>query len=132
MKKVVVTDSVLIDANETKQIKAKNLKFNGLERNMGNKYDYKGNSSFESAYHDCELVDKKITDDKSFQEADSGLIFYYMDRILEALKKQVPVKMKIYENRILKCPCCHEEIGYFKISGESYCIYCGQKIKFIE
>lgn len=29
MKKVVVTDSVLIDANETKQIKAKNLKFRG-------------------------------------------------------------------------------------------------------
>lgn len=99
---------------------------------MDKKYKYTGNLSFESAYHDCKLVDESITDEMSFQKADKGLVLSYMDRILEALQKQIPVKIRIYENRILGCPCCHEELGYFKTGGESYCINCGQKIKFIE
>lgn len=96
------------------------------------KYKYTGNSSFESAYNDCKLVDESIVDDQSFQDSDTGLVLYYMDRILEALKKQVAIKLKIYDEEILKCPCCKEELGYFKTNGEAYCINCGQKIKFIK
>lgn len=50
------------------------------------KYEYCGNASFEDAYNDCKLVADSIVDAKSFQECDTGLILYYMDRILDALK----------------------------------------------
>ena len=96
------------------------------------KYKYTDNSSFESAYNDCKLVDESIVDDQSFQDSDTGLVLYYMDRILDALKKQIAVKVKIYDEEVLKCPCCHEELGYFKINDEGYCMECGQKIKFVE
>ena len=55
-----------------------------------------------------------------------------MDRILEALRKQVSAKVKIYDDEILRCPCCNEELGYYKTSGIGYCIDCGQKIEFVE
>lgn len=99
---------------------------------MSNNYKYTGNASFKDALHDCKLVDDSIVDDRSFQKADTGLVLYYMDRILEALSRQVPVKVKIYNDEILKCPCCREELGYFKTSGYGHCINCGQKIKFVE
>lgn len=99
---------------------------------MSKKYNYKGNSSFENAYYDCRLVDKSIVSEQSFQEADTGLVLYYMDRIIEALKKQVPMKANIYDSEVVKCPYCHEELGYFKADGYGYCINCGQKIKFVE
>ena len=53
------------------------------------KYKYTGNASFEDAYHDCKLVADSIVDDESFQNADTGLILYYMDRILEALESKI-------------------------------------------
>lgn len=96
------------------------------------KYDYVGNNSFEHAYGDCKYVADSIIDERSFQESDTGLLLYNMDRILEALKKQIAVKVKIYNEEVLKCPCCHEELGYFKINDEGYCMECGQKIKFVE
>lgn len=100
---------------------------------MGNKkYKYTGNNSFEYAYGDCKCVADSIVDERSFQESDTGLLLYNMDRILEALKKQVAIKLKIYDEEILKCPCCKEELGYYKTVGEGYCINCGQKIKFVE
>ena len=96
------------------------------------KYKYTGNSSFESAYNDCKLVDESIIDDQSLQDSGTELVLYYMDRILEALKKQISITVKIYDEEVLKCPSCNEELGYFKTNGEGYCISCGQKIKFIE
>ena len=46
-----------------------------------------GNDEFslEAAYHDCKLVFDGITDDDSFQEADTGLILYYANEIIYAL-----------------------------------------------
>ena len=46
-----------------------------------------GNDEFnlEDAYHDCKLVFDGITDDDSFQEADTGLILYYANEIIYAL-----------------------------------------------
>lgn len=96
------------------------------------KYNYTGNNSFEHAYGDCKCVADSIVDEDSFQESDTGLLLYNMDRILEALKKQVSIKLKIYDEEVLKCPSCNEELGYFKTNGEGYCINCGQKIKFVE
>ena len=48
-----------------------------------------GNDEFslEDAYHDCKLVFDGITDDDSFQEADTGLILYYANEIIYALQE---------------------------------------------
>ena len=96
------------------------------------KYKYTGNSSFESAYNDCKLVDESIIDDQSFQDSDTGLVLYYMDRILEALDKQVAKKtIKTVEHEIgyYSCPTCNKKIGTNIMSYLSnYCPYCGQKL----
>ena len=39
------------------------------------------------AYHDCKMVFDGITDDESYQKADSGLVFFYANEIIYALKK---------------------------------------------
>ena len=46
-----------------------------------------GNNEFslEDAYHDCKLVFDGISDDDSFQKADTGLILYYANEIIYAL-----------------------------------------------
>ena len=48
-----------------------------------------GNDEFslEAAYHDCKMVFDGITDDDSFQEADTGLILYYANEIIYALQE---------------------------------------------
>ena len=46
-----------------------------------------GNDEFslEAAYHGCKLVFDGITDDDSFQKADTGVILYYANEIIYAL-----------------------------------------------
>lgn len=53
-----------------------------------------GNDEFslEDAYHDCKLVFDGITDDDSFQEADTGLILYYANEIIYALQEALKRK----------------------------------------
>ena len=53
-----------------------------------------GNDEFslEAAYHDCKLVFDGITDDDSFQEADTGLILYYANEIIYALQEALEGK----------------------------------------
>lgn len=53
-----------------------------------------GNDEFslEAAYHDCKLVFDGITDDESFQEADTGLILYYANEIIYALHEALEGK----------------------------------------
>ena len=48
--------------------------------------------SLEAAYHDCKLVFDGITDDDSFQEADTGLILYYANEIIYALQEALEGK----------------------------------------
>lgn len=105
---------------------------------MGKKYEYTFGSSFEDAYHDCKLVDDSIVDEYSFQKSDKGLVLSYMDKILEALKKQIPMEVK--ERKILKdkyghpytirgnCPICGST-GLLA-SNTDYCNACGQKLKW--
>jgi hypothetical protein len=40
-----------------------------------------------AAQHDCKLVFDSIIDDRSFQEADFGLVLYYANQIMYALDK---------------------------------------------
>lgn len=53
-----------------------------------------GNDEFslEAAYHDCKLVFDGITDDNSFQEADTGLVLYYANEIIYALQEALEGK----------------------------------------
>lgn len=102
------------------------------------KYDYAGDLSFEDAYHDCKLVDDSIVDAKSFQEADTGLLLYCMDRILEALEKQVAKEAIIIADKCSdgefmfhawECPSCGQ--NYVLDFGKSdYCPNCGQKLNW--
>jgi len=105
---------------------------------MGKKFEYTLNSSFEDAYHDCKIVDDSIVDEDSFQKSDKGLVLSYMDRILEALKKQIPMEVK--ERKILRdiysypytirgnCPTCGS--AGLLASNTDYCNACGQKLKW--
>lgn len=116
------------------------------------KYKYTGNSSFESAYYDCKLVDESIVDDQSFQDSDTGLVLYYMDRILDALKKQIPQKIfhqgYEYEGQMIYpvgingvlydlCPNCKTNLCTDGFLGRDkkrmkYCENCGQKLDWSE
>lgn len=53
-----------------------------------------GNDEFslEAAYHDCKLVFDGITDDDSFQKADTGMILYYANEIIYALQETLEGK----------------------------------------
>jgi len=46
----------------------------------------------ERAYNDCKMVFDGITDDRGFQEADSGLLFYQANEIIYALKKCMEIE----------------------------------------
>lgn len=93
------------------------------------------NGTFEDAYHDCMIVANSIVDDKSFQEADTGLILGYLDRITEALEKQIakkPLGGTDIEGNLYKiCPYCSAivEDGEWRAT---YCPDCGQKLDFTE
>lgn len=51
--------------------------------------------------------------------------------ILNALSKQIPRKVNIYEGDDLVCPTCKEGLGYYTENGFGYCMECGQKIEFV-
>lgn len=89
-----------------------------------------GNASFEAAYMDCKAVADGIIDSESFQKADTGLVLYYMDRILEALEKQIPKKVKEIHVDEYHCPVCGSEnlTSDAKIVGHNYCPECGHKL----
>ena len=67
------------------------LEGNGMEQER--KYTF-GNDGFslENAYHDCKLVFDGITDDDSFQKADTGLILYFANEIIYALHEALKGK----------------------------------------
>ena len=100
---------------------------------MSEKYKYTLDGSFENAYHDCKLVAESIIDDQSFQDADTGLILGYMDRILEALEKQIPKKpisVTAYNGEVGECcPACGLDNSEW---GMSVCVDCGQRLYWWE
>lgn len=97
------------------------------------KYRYTGDTSFEDAYHDCKLIADSIVDDKSFQNADTGLLLYYMDRILEALYKQTSTNLvKVFDDDVKQhwcsCPICCKGLGWEHSRLPKYCPECGHKL----
>lgn len=105
---------------------------------MTKEYEYTGNSSFESAYHDCKLVDTSIVAARSCEHATTDAVLYYMDRILEALDKQV-TKEVVYSNRHgngadtknmdhYYCPACGRRLR--NKQKDLYCGRCGQKLNW--
>lgn len=95
--------------------------------------------SIENAYHDAKLVFDSITDDDTFQTADSGLVFSYLDKIVQALERQVPKKVVKTKNIYghngydYRCPICGGDAE--TVTGDSYLDYrlnfcddCGQKL----
>ena len=96
---------------------------------MSEKYNYTLNSSFRDAYHDCKLVADSIHDAESFQKADAGLVIGYMDRIIEALEKQIPKRVIRKLGGTENCPCCDFDNSSF---GYGVCIDCGQALDWSE
>ena len=85
-----------------------------------------GNDEFslEDAYHDCKLVFDGITDDDSFQEADTGLILYYANEIIYALQEalegkdtNVPTNDCISRQKAIDAFACTDELN---VSGRVY------------
>lgn len=101
-----------------------------------------GNASFEAAYMDCKAVADGIVDAKSFQKADKGVVLYHMDRILEALEKQIPKKPNKMTYKLLvddgweyACPTCGRAVGINRNNTDytqesDYCSECGQKLNW--
>lgn len=78
-----------------------------------------GNDEFslEYAYHDCKLVFDGITDDDSFQKADTGLILYYANEIIYALQEalegkdtNVPTNDCISRQKAIDAFACTDEL----------------------
>ena len=99
-------------------------------------YNYTGNMSFEDVYHDCKLIADSIVDEESFQQADTGLLLFHLDRILEALDKQVGKEMiKKFDDKAKTnwcvCPVCFKGLGWehTEHARSRYCPKYGQKLK---
>ena len=74
-----------------------------------------GNDKFclEDAYHDCKLVFDGITDDDSFQEADTGLVLYYANEIIYALREALQ-GVELIHCKDCKHWICHDKrCGYW-------------------
>lgn len=92
-----------------------------------------GNDEFslEAAYHDCKLVFDGITDDDSFQEADTGLVLYYANEIIYALHETLQGK----DTNVLSNDCISRQaaiatavraaVDWHKLANPQYSIaYC--------
>jgi len=75
-----------------------------------------GNDEFslEAAYHDCKLVFDGITDDDSFQEADTGLILYYANEIIYALHEALDKDTNVLSSDCISRQAAFDEIARWK------------------
>lgn len=77
---------------------------------MGDKID------FNAALEDCKRVRDSIKSDDDFQNADYGLVMYYLNTIVQALEIATTVKrgrwIDIGHNAGLKCSNCGKRIRY--------------------
>jgi len=92
------------------------------------------NMPIEDIYHDYKLVADSITDDESFQKADTGILLSHLYDIVKALEKQIP---KEPEHKYITGT--DDKIGFYCCSlcdyrplyvNMKYCIKCGQAIKW--
>lgn len=91
----------------------------------------------EDIYHDYKLVADSITDDKSFQKADAGILLSNLYDVVKVLEKQIPRKLDIWNGQY-SCPNCNRLFGNKKdidttrlfVDVIKYCNNCGQAIKW--
>ena len=95
---------------------------------MGDKID------FNAALEDCNRVRDGIKSDEDFQNADSGLVMYYLNTIVQALEIAVTVKRGKWENtntkNHLRCTSCDviHFIAQYPCGKIDYCPNCGAKM----
>ena len=80
--------SIEMNGADSDHLDAFDMAIEALSEPLRQGYTF-GNDEFslEAAYHDCKLVFDGITDDDSFQEADTGLVLYYANEIIYALQE---------------------------------------------
>lgn len=81
----------------------------------------------EDVYYDYKLVADSITDDNSFQEADTGILLSHLYDVVKMLEKQIP-KEPVNFIEYLSCPSCDHAFYFGCI--DKYCPKCGQAIKW--
>lgn len=81
-----------------------------------------GNDEFslEAAYHDCKLVFDGITDDDSFQKADTGLILYYANEIIYALHEALEGKDTNVGGNLIYRQVALEHVVHMDLFGKDY------------
>lgn len=81
-----------------------------------------GNDEFslEAAYHDCKMVFDGITDDDSFQEADTGLILYYANEIIYALQEALVKDTNVPTNDCISRQAAIDEITEYGSGNTIY------------
>ena len=88
--------------------------------------------NYKNALHDCNLAFNA-----DLQEADMGLVYYYKDEIIEALRKQIPKPMEVVEPYSVRCsyryycPVCRKQqkLTYKNMREGCYCERCGQLLE---
>ena len=80
-------DCPLVEAAEVQNDVSRQVEIDARRYTFGN-----DEFNLEYAYHDCKLVFDGITDDDSFQKADTGLILYYANEIIYALQEALEGK----------------------------------------
>lgn len=91
----------------------------------------------ESVYHDYKLVADSITDDESFQKADTGILLSNLYDVVKALEKQIPKKPKkiIPYDMDIGFEVIHTQRGFCSSCGQSvieekhnFCPMCGRQL----
>jgi hypothetical protein len=104
---------------------------------MGDKID------FNAALEDCKRVRDGIKSDEDFQNADSGLVMYYLNTIVQALEIATTVKrghwittQKTIDDNITTCSNCKREFyieDLVEVGNENgyseFCPSCGADMR---
>ena len=100
---------------------------------MGDKID------FNAALEDCKRVRDGIKSDDDFQNADSGLVMYYLNTIVQALEIATTVKrghwielpkaLNPNENPCQCSNCKHVISFYYGYPKSKFCDECGAKME---
>ena len=62
-----------------------------------------------------------------FEEGHCSYIEQELNIAIEALEKQIPKKLVVWDNGTQHCPYCEHDLTYIS-SEDEYCCRCGQKI----
>lgn len=63
-----------------------------------------------------------------FEEGHCSYIEQELNIAIEALEKQIPKKLVVWDNGTQHCPNCEHDLTYIS-SEDEYCCRCGQKLE---